>query len=759
MNRLLLRLVFLLTLTSGALAQLGNFSDAPIEINAEQTGFERGLATADQNVVIRYGEVLIYSDHAQYNAETRDVLVEGNVRIYREGHLFIGERAVYNLESKQLTAADFAGDFFPFRFAGDSLSTLGTNAYLVKEGLFTTSDNSKPDYYIRAKTVRIYPKDRVVFSNVLLYVGRTPIFWFPYLHQSLDKNDGVQIVPGYSSIWGAYLLGEYTFPIGEGSGRLRLDVLADRGVGLGLESKWGGKGGKKGWGRFRSYFINDSSPGTNKTSLAREPIDPNRYRVSLQDRTYLTEDIYASVDINKLSDARVYQDFAPHEFRTNPNPDNVLSLTKWDEEYTATFTARKNLNEENFDLTERLPEGALDIKRQPLFGSKVFYDGETSAGLYRRNFAGGSLVDDYQSFRADTFHQLSYPGTYFGWLSVVPHAGVRGTYYENSGHFMDLTTLTTEPPSVPGGIGKTTSTTRRKIDQGGALFRPVVNANIETSFKLSRAYEQVQSRAWGLDGLRHIVQPYTNLSFVYSGQNPENILQFDRLNRSTQLQPIDFPAFNTIDSIDNWSIARLGVRNRLQTRRDNLTLNWFELDTFFDVNIDRPQFVGDVVQDGGTFSNLYNRLRFYPLPWVGLTIDSQVPIFDKGFTEVNTQLSFFANRNLRMDLGHRFISGNTAVFDSNLLTVGGYYRVNDNWAVSAREQYEITDGTLESQSYSVHRDLSSWVAALGVNVRDNRGVTDFGFILTFTLKDVPGVRIPLNLDPESLVGADSGKNK
>ena len=72
-------------------------------------------------------------------------------------------------------------------------------------------------------------------------------------------------------------------------------------------------------------------------------------------------------------------------------------------------------------------------------------------------------------------------------------------------------------------------------------------------------------------------------SFVYAYKDPSHILQFDRLNRSTQLPPIDFPQFNTIDSLDNWSIIRLGVRNRLQTRRDNDTLNWFELDTYIDV--------------------------------------------------------------------------------------------------------------------------------------------------------------------------------
>ena len=172
----------------------------------------------------------------------------------------------------------------------------------MKDGIFTTHDSSKPDYHLRARTVRIYPKDRVIFSNVTLYIGRTPVFWYPYLYQSLNADSSFTFTPGYTSVWGAYLLTETVFPLSEGvSGKLRLDIYADRGVGVGFEAHWGAhkrsaspfakatetktqsrdreiKTGEN-WGRFISYYINDSDPGTNKTSLGREPIDPERYRV------------------------------------------------------------------------------------------------------------------------------------------------------------------------------------------------------------------------------------------------------------------------------------------------------------------------------------------------------------------------------------------------------------------------------------------------------------------------------------------------
>ena len=68
-----------------------------------------------------------------------------------------------------------------------------------------------------------------------------------------------------------------------------------------------------------------------------------------------------------------------------------------------------------------------------------------------------------------------------------------------------------------------------------------------------------------------------------------------------------------------------------------------------------------------------------------------------------------------------------------------YYRIDDNWAAGFSERYEFADHILQAQSYTVYRDLTSFVASLGVTVRDNNGVSDYGVVLNFTLKGVPKV--------------------
>lgn len=737
-----------LTLPQAPENPLGRFADAPIDISADLLGASGELATATGNVQISHGPITIYSDEATYDPNTREVVVTGNVKVYRDGKLITTDRAVYNLETNDVTAATVRGDSQPFRFTASSFQNIpNSSAYRVRNGIFTTSDSSNPDWSIRAKKARIYPNDRAIFQDAKLYIGNTPIFWFPYLYQPLTKANAFLFTPGYSSLWGTYFLSSYSFPISETmNGTVRLDYRTDRGPALGFDADWASGEKKENWGRFRSYIISDSNPGLNRTALAREPIDSDRYRVSFQARQYFTEDIYASVNLNKLSDARFLQDFYPAEFREDPQPDNFLALTKLGSDYELTFLLRQQINQ-FFDTTDKTPELALDITQQPFLNSRFFYMGETSVGHYRRIFADGSLNEDYGSTRLDSFHQWSLPLNVGGWLSIVPKLGVRGTWYSQSG--FEYPFVQTQTSTLADGTVRELQRTLKRIQKEGALFRPVVNADVEMSFKASRAYEDVQNRTWGLDGLRHVMQPYMNLSVVQSGSDNRDVLQFDRLQRSTQPSPIDFPEFNEVDSIENWNILRLGLRNRLQTRRDNATINWLEMDSFFDIRFDLPNF--GLEPDPGTFSNVVNRLRWAPLSWVSFQFDWQLPLFDKGFTEVNSRAVFSVNEDLQFNVGHRYIRDNILFQNSSLLDFSAYYRFNDNWAFSLREAYELNDSVLQSQRYELHRDLSSWVASLGIVSSNNssagKSVNNFGVVLTFTLKDLPDVKIPVNVDP------------
>ena len=742
--RMLVLLVATLVASAGLIrGEIKTPQNAPIEITSTgETTYENGLATARGNVAIHLGNTDIYADYAQYNSATHDVELRGHVRIYRDTSLYVAESGVYNTETKKIRGINGRTESQPYLLSGANMTSIGDNAYLVRDGTFTTHDSSKPDFRLHARTIRIYEDDRVIFQYVTAYIGNLPVFWWPYLYQSLSDTFSFTISPAYTSTWGPSILTQVTFPITEHiHTRLRLDYFGRRGPAIGLEPTIDYGKDDSSQARIKSFYIQDQNPNLNQTNETRQDVPTGRYRLSLEDRTNFTDDIYGIANLTKLSDPFVMQDYFQGEFRIDPVPDNVVAVAKTNPFFTITGIARFQANE-FFTTTERLPEVVLDVKRHALFGGPIFYEGETGFANLRLQFPDNSGFQNYNTDRFDTFHQLTFPNTYFGWLSIVPRVGWRGTYY---GKTWDLGSTTFLPPSnplIPDFI-LPTPTLANPVKFDGDVFRTVFNTGAEASFKISRTWENVQSRAFGLDGLMHIIQPFTNFSYVdENGANPTSILGFDRFEPSTQLRAIDFPQFTTIDSIDNWTVWRVGVRNRLDTRRDDQTITWLELDTFFDVNFDNPY-------DRTDYSNFFNNLRFSPLPWMSLTINSQVPAFAKGFTEVNTYATVQPIANLQVNIGHRYLNSNPFFENSSLFLVGGYYRIDDNWGVGVQEQYEATSKTLEEQRYSVYRDLTSWVASFGGVIRDNQGVKEYGLLFTVTLKAFPKFGFDLNFDPTS----------
>ena len=656
-----------MVLAAGVAGAANNTSNhEPVEITSSgETTYENGVATARDNVAIHIGDTDIYGDFAQYNSRTHEVSVEGHVRIYRDVSIYVAERGVYNIDTKQIRTSNVRTDYHPYFLSGQNVTETSANMYRVEDATFTTDDSPRPDFHLHARTVRVYENDHVVFQNVTMYIGKIPVFWWPYMYQSLNDAFSFTISPAYLSSWGPSLLSQITFPITDDiKGRIRLDYRGRRGVAVGFESDIDYGKDKSSNAKLKLYFIEDQNPEINRTDLPRGEISAGRYRASLENHTDFTSDIYGIVDVTKLSDAFVMQDFYQSEFRINPVPDNVVALTKTNPFYTLTAIARFQAND-FFEQTERLPEVVLDVKRHALFGGPIFYEGETGVADLHRNFADKSEFENYSTVRIDTFHQLLYPNTYFGWLSIVPRVGFRETYYDQTRDLGKTIFTPSGNPLVPDFL-LPDPTLAMPLERGGDKLRTVFNTGAEASFKISRTWEDAESRALGLDGLLHVIQPFTNFSYVWNnGVDPAAILQFDRFEPATQLRPIDFPQFTSVDSIDSWTIWRAGVRNRLETRRDDLTVTWLELDTFFDVNFDNPY-------DRTPYSNFFNRLRFTPLPWASLSIDSQLPAFDKGFTEVNTSVSVQPIANLQLSAGHRYLNGNPFFPNSSLYVVGGF---------------------------------------------------------------------------------------
>lgn len=744
------------------LQALGNPDFRADSINPKQDG---SGATLSGNFHIKSDSVEAFADKVEYDNESSLLKFTGKVSIYKDGQIYRGDHAIYHIDSKELDSAGMRSSMEPLFFDARTLNSRtidGINVIEADDGSFTTEDSSEPGFHLESEKTTIYPEDRVVFEHLKVYAGDTPLLYLPYLAQPLQDEMGYNFTPGYRSNLGFFWLNQYGTTLGDSSLiKYKFDLYASRGIGAGFDIdsfRWKDVPDEQrsSFGKFKFYWVYDGSPDTKvESSEDRSDIDSSRYRVNLQHRVYLPgpdeSSVYLDIDLNKVSDQYFYEDYFTPEYRDDPQPDNIVSLVKHLDRGELSVAARMRVND-FYESDTRLPEIALDMTRQPVFNTGLYYSGNTSFGILQEELgeqerlklrsqydnlvarikdpvlaanldpvATRATLDTLRSeliesgfTRFHTYHELIFPKTFDGAFTVIPRAGVGYTNYSDvSG---------TPDPETNG--------------------RVLASLGLNASTKFSKVFDNVSWPSMGVDGLRHVVQPYIDWSYVSADSLGNEFKGIDRLTLSTRPRPLDVSNYTAIDSLRDWDIVRLGVYNRLQTKRNGSTMNWLSANTYIDGFIEDPEY-------DRSFSNLYQDIVWNPLPWMRVDMDAQIPIQggDFSFTELNTRVTFMPVDYLNFTIGHRLLTDHPFLQDSDQVDFRMYARINDNWGFSIYERYEFDSQELEDQQYTITRDLTTWVASFGALVRQNDGKQDIGLLLSLTLKDFPSVRIPIDYDP------------
>ena len=162
-----------------------------------------------------------------------------------------------------------------------------------------------------------------------------------------------------------------------------------------------------------------------------------------------------------------------------------------------------------------------------------------------------------------------------------------------------------------------------------------------------------------MDGLRHILEPSVSYIFVPNPSTPPTELpQFDTETPSLMLQPIQFPDYNDIDSIDSQNVIRFGLRNTLQTKRDGQIENLLDWNVLLDWRLKPdsrtnalPNYRRTALGPQTTFNDLYSGLTFRPRSWLALESQLRYGINDGHVHLAFHQLMFTPGR--KVELGPR----------------------------------------------------------------------------------------------------------
>ena len=221
-------------------------SNSGAEYNGE-TGLVRYLGGVQ---IYTDNGIQIFAQQALFDTEKQVIHLNGDVSIYQNAILHRGSKASYNYGTERLDTKALKTSMDPILLDSDSFTSEtidGKRIFIGENAGLTTHDRQNPNFWIRANKIEVYPEDRIVFRNLKLYAGNTPIFWLPYLSQPVDAELGYHFIPGSKSNWGGFLLNRYGIMLGGEenpiTGRKEdqwllsewlLDFREKRGVGVGV---------------------------------------------------------------------------------------------------------------------------------------------------------------------------------------------------------------------------------------------------------------------------------------------------------------------------------------------------------------------------------------------------------------------------------------------------------------------------------------------------------------------------------------------
>jgi len=673
----------------------------------------RDLVTATNGISVRYGNAVLVAERATVDRNSGWVVADGAVRIENEGQLWVGEHLSYNFITRQMTAEQFRTGKAPVYIAARGASGGSNGIYYATNAIVTLDDASEPFMTLRASSIKIVADEYVTARNAVVYVGGLPVFYWPYYSRPLKERANYwTLMPGYRTKYGGYIVGTYQWYVGENiDGTLQAIYRSKRGPETGFDVN--GDFGRWGTPSLKASYLYDKAPETDSLG---QPYSNNRGIAFLGYQSEPWTNFFVKSQVRYASDANILQEFYEGIYRANPQPSTYFDFEKLWQNWSLDTLVSPRIND-YLNAVQRLPEVQLTGLRQQLGPTPVYYQSVSSLGYLERlyGFTNGVPTTPtnsaYAAFRGDSWHQLVLPHTFFNFLNVEPRAGGRYTAY-----------------SEATGAGAFTS----------AQNRWVFNTGLEANFKAARLWPAARSKFLDVDGLRHIVQPWANYAFIPNPSVPvAKLPQFDYLNPSLSLLPIEFPDYNAIDQVAAQNVMRFGVNNKLQTKRDG------QMETLFNMTVFVDSYLSDRPLDQN-FSDIATATVFRPRNWLTLESQSLINAGRAQFDLVTQTLALTPNDTWSFGLTYYYLRPDYRPLPtawgpgSQLLSGTVYYRFSPEWGVRIYEYYDLINGRLGDQAYSVYRDFRSWTGAFITHIRNNgNGNLDWSVGFTVSLKANP----------------------
>jgi len=610
------------------------------------------MAYAEGNVVAKRGDDTLRADFLDMNLSNHVAHARGNVVLTRGTNVWTGSSLTYDFETRHASADAFTAWTPPYRILADRGEQEGTNRLVLRNVLLTTCTNEAHclHFALRARKATLIEGESLRLSGVTWRLGPIPILYLPVWYRDLDAGMGFHVTPGLASRWGAYVLSTYRCRLAPGlKSTTHFDYRARRGFAGGEDVSWVSRSGAC-RGSVHGYYADDTDPFDEYDDPAAKNLDSQRYRLRLANDWVPADRDRLLVRLDYLSDTDVYEDFYRREYHSGIQPENDVTYSHTAPFYSANAQWARRLNT-FYTAVNRQPELSVDLMSRELGASRFYYQGRVSAARLEQVFADVLNADPYDAVRLDSANSISRPLNMFGFLTAVPSAGYRLTYYSR--------TPERETTDTNGFT---------RVEGGDSAFRTVPDVGFGLSFRAFRVWPDAERP------YRHVVEPYAQYTWV----------------GEPSVRPFELFPFDGVDQIDRSQGVRLGVRNLLQTKSANESVNLADVNLYTDIP------VGPLAQGQERVDVFVLKAELTPCKPLRIDLESQYSRVEGAILLLDGRLGYDAGGWWRAGVSYVSRYERYRVLETDLAI-----RPTKAWELGALTRYEFEEGRLDEQAASL----------------------------------------------------------
>ena len=160
------------------------------------------------NAKVIYHSATIQAENISIDFLTNQALAFGYVILEDGDQLILGKEVYFDIETETGMVIDGASRFDQGYYYGDEIRKIGETVYDLDKGIYTTCDALHPHFSIGAWSMRLYHNDALVGRPIVFYVNELPVLAFPFAAISVKSGRASGFLmpsPGYTQGDGKYL--------------------------------------------------------------------------------------------------------------------------------------------------------------------------------------------------------------------------------------------------------------------------------------------------------------------------------------------------------------------------------------------------------------------------------------------------------------------------------------------------------------------------------------------------------------------------